>query len=91
MDAGARDALVRGGKSLLAVGVRAVEGSFEADDIVDVADGDGHVFARGRAAASSDLLALAAGRTREELAANAILAILDERPVIHRDELVLFE
>ncbi|MCI2242573.1 glutamate 5-kinase [Adlercreutzia faecimuris] len=91
VDAGARDALVRGGKSLLAVGVRAVEGSFEADDIVDVADGDGHVFARGRAAASSDLLALAAGRTREELAANAILAILDERPVIHRDELVLFE
>ena len=91
VDAGAREALVRGGKSLLAVGVRAVEGSFACDDIVDVADGEGHVFARGRAAAASDLLVLAAGRTREELAANAILAVLDEKPVIHRDDLVLFE
>ncbi|MCI8469774.1 MAG: glutamate 5-kinase [Eggerthellaceae bacterium] len=91
VDAGAREALVGGGRSLLAVGVRAVEGDFDYDDIVDVADADGHVFARGRAAASSDLLRLAAGRTREELASNAILAVLDERPVIHRDELVLFE
>ena len=91
VDAGARDALVRGGRSLLAVGLRAVEGPFAYDDIVDVADEDGHVFARGRAAAGSDLLELAVGKTREELAANAILAALDEKPVIHRDELVLFE
>ena len=47
--------------------------------------------ARGRAAAASDLLKLACGRSREEVASNAILAVLADRPVIHRDELVLFE
>ena len=42
--------LVMRGKSLLSVGIRAVEGDFGLDDIVDVADATGHVFARGRAA-----------------------------------------
>ena len=91
VDAGAREARGRGGPSRRAGGGRAGGGSCAGDDIVDVADGEGHVFARGRAAAASDLLVLAAGRTREELAANAILAVLDEKPVIHRDDLVLFE
>ena len=91
VDDGARDALVRHGSSLLSVGMRAVEGRFDCDDIVDVADGSGHVFGRGRAAAASDLLQLAVGRSREEVAENGILAPLAERPVIHRDELVLFE
>ena len=91
VDEGARDALVMRGKSLLSVGIRAVEGDFGLDDIVDVADETGHVFARGRAAAASDLLKLACGRSREEVASNAILAVLADRPVIHRDELVLFE
>lgn len=91
VDAGARDALVERGKSLLSVGVAAVEGDFAYDDIVDVADGSGHVFARGRVGADSDLLKLAVGKTREEVADNAILALLADRPVIHRDDLVLFE
>ncbi|MCI8367247.1 MAG: glutamate 5-kinase [Eggerthellaceae bacterium] len=91
VDGGARDALVRHGSSLLAVGVRGVEGSFEYDDIVDVADETGHVFGRGRASVGSDLLELAIGRSREEMEANSLLALLADRPVIHRDELVLFE
>ena len=91
VDEGARGALVDHGKSLLVVGVRAVAGDFECDDIVDVADELGHVFARGRAAAASDLLRLAVGRSREEVERNAILAVLADRPVIHRDELVLFD
>ncbi len=91
VDAGARAALVERGRSLLPVGIRAVRGSFDYDDIVDVADGTGHVFARGRVGAGSDLIALACGKTREELAANSILAILADKSVIHRDDLVLFE
>lgn len=91
VDDGAKKALVEQGSSLLSVGMRAVEGAFDYDDIVDVADDSGHVFGRGRAAAGSDLLQLAVGRTREEVAANSILTLLAERPVIHRDELVLFE
>ena len=91
VDDGARDALVERGKSLLSVGVAAVTGDFGYDDIVDVADSSGHVFGRGRAAAASDLLKLAVGKSREAVASNAILAVLADKPVIHRDELVLFE
>ena len=91
VDEGARAALVERGKSLLSVGIREVRGSFDYDDIVDVADETGHVFARGRAAAGSDLVALACGKSRDEVAANAILSVLADRPVVHRDELVLFE
>lgn len=91
VDEGAHAALVERGKSLLPVGIRAVEGRFDYDDIVDVADSSGHVFARGRVTAGSDLLALAAGKSREELAANAILSVLADKSVIHRDDLVLFE
>ncbi|MFR7495120.1 MAG: hypothetical protein ACLUVF_10770 [Adlercreutzia sp.] len=49
------------------------------------------MFAQGRAASGGDLLKLACGRSREEVASTAILAVLADRPVIHRDELVLFE
>ncbi len=91
VDEGARAALVERGKSLLSVGIREVRGSFDYDDIVDVADETGHVFARGRAAAGSDLVALAVGKSREAVAANGILSVLAGRPVGHRDELVLFE
>ena len=91
VDEGARAALVERGKSLLSVGICEVRGSFDYDDIVDVADETGHVFARGRAAAGSDLVALACGKSRDEVAANAILSVLADRPVVHRDELVLFE
>ena len=91
VDEGARTALVERGKSLLSVGVGAVKGDFDYDDVIDVADETGHVFARGKAAATSDLIALAVGKTREEVAANRLLSILADKPIIHRDELVVFE
>ncbi|MGE5274445.1 MAG: glutamate 5-kinase [Verrucomicrobiota bacterium] len=47
VDAGARRALVDDGASLLAVGVVACEGSFDAGDAVDLAGPDGTAFARG--------------------------------------------
>jgi glutamate 5-kinase len=47
VDAGARRALVEDGASLLAVGVVASEGSFDAGDAVDLVGPDGSAFARG--------------------------------------------
>ena len=91
VDEGARDALVMRGKSLLSVGIRAVEGDFGLDDIVDVADETGHVFARGRVSAESDEVELAEGLDQKTLAGNRLLAHLAERPLVHRDELVVFE
>jgi glutamate 5-kinase len=47
VNAGAREALQAGRVSLLAAGVVALEGDFERDDVVAIADEHGHDFARG--------------------------------------------
>ena len=91
VDDGAKAALIERGSSLLSVGVRSVEGRFEANDIVDIKDATGHLFARGKVAFASDEAALAIGRTRAELQANRLLASLADKPLVHRDELVVFE
>ena len=91
VDAGARDALAHRGGSLLSVGVSAVQGQFDAGDIVDVRDESGYLFARGKVAFSSDEAELACGKTSEELEGNRLLAPLAEKPLIHRDELIVFE
>ena len=90
VDAGAANALMRRGSSLLPVGIRAVEGSFEAGDVLDVRDESGFTLARGIAEADSDTLRLAAGRHQDEIAANRLLAALAGRPAIHRDNLIVF-
>ena len=91
VDAGAKRALERGGSSLLAVGVADVRGEFAEGDIVDIEDEQGNLFARGKANAGSDEATLARGRSQEMLAANRLLAHLAARPLVHRDELVVFE
>lgn len=91
VDDGAKTALTRRGSSLLSVGVRAVEGRFDAGDIVDIKDATGHLFARGKVSFASDEAALAIGRTRAELQANRLLASLADKALVHRDELVVFE
>lgn len=91
VDAGARNALVERGSSLLPVGVVEVGGSFDEGDVVDIVDESGHLFARGRVEASSDEARLAAGRSQHELAGNRLLAHLADRPLVHRDELIVFE
>ncbi len=91
VDDGAKQALKKRGSSLLVVGVASVEGAFEEGDIVDIKDADGHLFARGRTSASRDEAELAIGRTREQLLANRLLAEMADRPLVHRDELVIFE
>ena len=91
VDDGAKRALTKKGSSLLAVGVTAVEGDFSAGDIVDVRDSAGFVFARGRVSVSRDEAELALGRTREELLANRLLASMADKPLVHRDDLIVFE
>ena len=91
VDDGARQALQRKGGSLLVVGVAGVDGDFEDGDIVDIVDPSGYLFARGRVSASRDEVELAMGRTREELSRNRLLAEMAEKPLVHRDDLVVFE
>ena len=91
IDEGAKRALVRGGGSLLCVGVRQANGSFEEGDIVDIEDEEGLVVGRGKVQAGKDEVSLAMGRTSEELASNRLLSYMAERPVVHRDDLIMFE
>ena len=81
VDEGARKAMVESNRSLLAVGVVDVHGSFETGATVDVMQSD-EVFARGLVRYDSDELIAARGKPTAELAG---------REVIHRDELVILE
>lgn len=83
VDDGARRALVSRGKSLLPAGVRAVEGTFEADAPVEVIGDDGRPFAKGLSRyAAKELRAVAGKRTAD-------LADGQSHEVIHRDDLVV--
>ena len=82
VDDGAKSAVVRDGRSLLAVGVVGVRGSFHPGDTVDLAALDDGVFARGLVRFSSEELDSVKGRRTGELAG---------REVIHRDHLIVLE
>ncbi len=86
LDAGAIKALREGGRSLLPVGVRAVEGEFERGDLVACVTTDGVEVARGLANYSSGEAAQAAGKS--SAAVKELLGPLAEPELIHRDNLV---
>ena len=77
VDDGAVGALVDGGRSLLAVGVVGVDGSFDAGQAVEVVDGAGDLVAKGRVRLGSDQVRAIAGSR------------VDDGVVIHRDDLVV--
>jgi glutamate 5-kinase len=87
LDAGAVRALATGGKSLLPIGVTAVEGEFERGAVVACVAPDGREVARGlvnySAAESRRILGKPSGKIE------AILGYVDEPELIHRDNLVL--
>jgi glutamate 5-kinase len=83
VDAGARRALTRDGRSLLPAGVRGVEGSFDVDDAVEVVTDDGVAFAKGLARYSAADLRAVAGRQTSELPDGS------PHEVVHRDDLVV--
>lgn len=87
MDSGATTALKVNGKSLLPVGVTAVEGNFERGSVVSCLDPNGAEIARGLINYSSSESRRIAGKSSSEL--EAILGYLDESELIHRDNLVL--
>ena len=87
VDAGAFDALVRAGKSLLASGVKRVEGNFKEGDIVSICDQHGHEFARGLVNYSYDDLCKIMGKKTQEI--RAILESTSYQEVIHRDNLAV--
>ncbi len=83
VDEGARHALLTHGSSLLAAGVRGVQGDFPADCAVEVVDEAGRVFAKGLVRADSGVLRVAAGKRTSDLPDGV------PNEVIHRDDLVV--
>lgn len=83
VDDGARRALLERGRSLLPAGVTDVEGSFAADDAVEIAGPDLVVFAKGLVGLDAAALHDAKGRRTDDLAPGAPVT------VVHADDLVL--
>ncbi|MBW3594435.1 MAG: glutamate 5-kinase [Actinobacteria bacterium] len=82
VDEGAKRAVVTDNRSLLAVGVVDVIGTFQPGETVDLASRDDGVFARGLVRFSSEELDSVKGRRTRGVAG---------REVIHRDHLIVLE
>ncbi len=88
-DAGAREAVLRKGKSLLPIGVLQVAGHFGKGDVVALCDPAGAEYARGLcnyAAADADRIR---GLRTEQIA--GVLGDLPYVELVHRDNLVVLE
>jgi glutamate 5-kinase len=87
LDAGAVRALLREGKSLLPIGVVAVDGVFERGEVVGCFDADGRELARGLVNYGAAETARILRKPSSEI--EPILGYVDEPELIHRDNLVL--
>ena len=87
IDSGAARVLREQGRSLLAVGVRGVTGSFDRGEIVSCVTDEGVEVARGLANYSAAEVARIMGQPSERI--RAILGYVDEPELIHRDNLVV--
>jgi len=87
LDAGAARVLREAGKSLLPVGVKAVQGEFRRGEVVVCIDEQGHEIARGLVNYNADESRRIMGRSSREI--GGILGYQDEPELIHRDNLVL--
>jgi glutamate 5-kinase len=89
VDAGAERAVAAQGKSLLPVGVVAIQGEFQRGAMVAVADEAGKVFAHGLINYSSDdarkLKGLSSGQLID------VLGCVGDSELVHRDNLVLIQ
>lgn len=88
VDEGAQVALERRGRSLLPIGIRAVEGRFGVGAVVNIKGPDGVVFARGLTNYSADDLRRIQGKSTAEI--RAMMGAADGyEEAVHRDQLVL--
>lgn len=87
LDTGAVRALRSGGKSLLPIGVKSVEGEFERGAVVACVGVEGAEVARGLVNYSAQESRRIAGHASSEI--ESILGYIDEPELIHRDNLVL--
>lgn len=86
LDDGAAKALAAGGKSLLPVGVKSVQGEFERGEVIACVDEQGQELARGLVNYSAAEARRIAGKPSSAI--ESLLGYVDEPELIHRDNLV---
>lgn len=87
LDAGAARVLRESGRSLLPVGVQAVEGQFRRGEMVACLDPEGREVARGLVNYSAEETIRIKGLATDRI--ETVLGYIDEPELIHRDNLVL--
>jgi glutamate 5-kinase len=87
VDAGARQAVEKQGRSLLPIGLVEVTGAFGKGDVVALFDVEGTEFARGLTNYSAADAARIRGLRTEQI--SGVLGILKYEEVVHRDNLVV--
>ena len=87
VDAGAAVKLREAGKSLLPIGMTAVEGDFSRGDVIAIRDADGAEMARGLANYASTEARLICRKASSEF--ERLLGYAAEPEMVHRDNLVL--
>ncbi|MDO9206095.1 glutamate 5-kinase [Methylotenera sp.] len=87
LDAGAVKVIKQDGKSLLPIGVTAIEGDFERGEVVACCDSDGLEIARGLVNYSANAASRIMRKPSKEI--ESILGYIEEAELIHRDNLVL--
>lgn len=89
VDDGAKNAVLKKGKSLLPKGITEIKGKFQRGEAVSVVGTDGREFARGLVIYSSDELAKIRGLHSSKIEETLGYKVDDE--AIHRDDLTLME
>lgn len=89
LDQGASKVLRQQGRSLLAVGVTAVRGSFTRGELVSCIDDKGTEVSRGLVNYSSDEAMLIKGKATDEIV--GILGYREDEELIHRDNMVVID
>jgi len=87
LDAGAAKVIREGGKSLLPVGVKTVDGRFTRGEIVSCLDPEGREVARGLVNYNSEEAGRIIGKASDKI--ESILGYVDEPELIHRDNMVV--
>ena len=87
LDPGACRVLKEKGSSLLAVGIRRVEGNFQRGEVVACVDEQGQEIARGLVNYDSSEVAKLLGQSSDKI--ESILGYVDEEELIHRDNMII--
>jgi glutamate 5-kinase len=87
VDNGAKDAIMKKDRSLLASGILGVKGRFSENDVIGIADQSGREFARGIANYSSEELSRIRGQRTDAI--KKILGYKREDEAVHKDNLAI--